>query len=101
MRRIWSTMPAETPGRRRRGRAEHSCRSDRRRPRARGERLIALDEALERLAALDQRLGQVVVCRYLGGLTEQETAAVLGVTERTVQRDWAKARGWLYQELNG
>jgi RNA polymerase sigma factor (sigma-70 family) len=62
--------------------------------------LLALDEALERLAALDRRLSQVVECRYFGGLTEQETAEVLGVTRRTVQRDWAKARGWLYLEMN-
>lgn len=67
----------------------------------RGDELLALDEALERLAALDRRLSQVVECRYFGGLTEEETAEVLGVTRRTVQRDWAKARGWLYQELAG
>jgi len=66
----------------------------------RGELLLALDEALERLAAVDRRLSQVVECRYFGGLTEQETADVLGVTRRTVQRDWAKARGWLYLEMN-
>jgi RNA polymerase sigma-70 factor, ECF subfamily len=66
----------------------------------RGEMLLALDEALDRLAALDRRLSQVVECRYFGGLTEQETAEVLGVTRRTVQRDWAKARGWLYLEMN-
>jgi RNA polymerase sigma-70 factor, ECF subfamily len=66
----------------------------------RGEMLLALDEALERLAVLDRRLSQVVECRYFGGLTEQETANVLGVTRRTVQRDWAKARGWLYLEMN-
>jgi RNA polymerase sigma factor (TIGR02999 family) len=67
----------------------------------RGEMLLALDEALDRLAELDRRLGQVVECRYFGGLTEQETAEVLGVTRRTVQRDWAKARGWLLLELSG
>ena len=66
----------------------------------RGEMLLALDEALERLATLDRRLSQVVEYRYFGGLTEQETADVLGVTRRTVQRDWAKARGWLYLEMN-
>jgi RNA polymerase sigma factor (TIGR02999 family) len=65
----------------------------------RGETLLALDEALERLAELDQRQSQVVECRYFGGLTEEETAEALGVTSRTVQRDWAKARGWLYLEL--
>ena len=42
----------------------------------------------------------MVECRYFGGLTEEETAEALGVTARTVQRDWAKARGWLYQELS-
>jgi RNA polymerase sigma factor (TIGR02999 family) len=66
----------------------------------RGETLLALDEALERLGALNGRLGQVVECRYFGGLTEEETAEALGVTARTVQRDWAKARGWLYMELS-
>jgi RNA polymerase sigma factor (TIGR02999 family) len=65
----------------------------------RGETLLALDEALERLAAKNERLSSVVECRYFGGLTEEETAETLGVTTRTVQRDWAKARGWLYLEL--
>jgi RNA polymerase sigma factor (TIGR02999 family) len=67
----------------------------------RGETLLALDEALERLAAVNGRLSQVVECRYFGGLTDEETAEALGVTARTVQRDWAKARGWLYLELHG
>lgn len=66
----------------------------------RGETLLAVDEALKRLASLNQRLSQVVECRYFGGLSEQETAEALGVTSRTVQRDWAKARGWLYLELS-
>ena len=61
--------------------------------------LIALDEALERLAALNPRLSQVVECRFFGGMTEEETAAALGVTDRTVRRDWVKAKGWLHQEL--
>lgn len=65
----------------------------------RGETLLALDEALERLGGLNPRLSQVVECRYFGGLSEEETAEALGVTARTVQRDWAKARGWLYLEL--
>jgi RNA polymerase sigma factor (TIGR02999 family) len=65
----------------------------------RGEMLLALDEALERLAALSRRMSQVVECRFFGGLTEDETAEALGVTSRTVQRDWAKARAWLYLEL--
>ena len=67
----------------------------------RAELLVALNEALERLAALDSRLAQVVECRYFGGLSEEETAAALGVTARTVRRDWVKARGWLHEELYG
>jgi len=65
-----------------------------------GEMLVALDEALERLAGLNERLSQVVECRFFGGLTEEETAEALGVTSRTVERDWAKARGWLHRELS-
>jgi len=65
----------------------------------RGETLVALDEALERLATVNQRLSQVVECRYFGGLTAEETAEALGVSARTVERDWIKARGWLQLEL--
>ena len=63
------------------------------------DELLALDDALDRLGALDPRLRQVVECRFFGGLTEPETAEALGVTTRTVQRDWARARAWLYGEL--
>ena len=63
--------------------------------------LVALDEALERLATLNPRLAQVVECRYFGGLTEEETAEALDVTSRTVRRDWVKARAWLTVELRG
>ena len=66
----------------------------------RSENLIALDEALTRLAALNPRLSHVVECRFFAGLTEEEIAEATGVTVRTVKRDWAKARGWLYQELS-
>jgi RNA polymerase sigma factor (TIGR02999 family) len=65
----------------------------------RGHDLIALDDALTRLAALDPRLGRVVELRFFAGLTEAEIAQLLGVTPRTVARDWVKAKGWLYQEL--
>ena len=66
----------------------------------RSENIIALDEALIRLATLNPRLSQVVECRFFAGLTEEEIAEATGVTVRTVKRDWAKARGWLYQELS-
>lgn len=60
--------------------------------------LIALDSALERL---EPRQRQVVEYRFFGGLEEREIAELLGVTTRTVQRDWVKARAWLYRELYG
>jgi RNA polymerase sigma factor (TIGR02999 family) len=65
-----------------------------------GEELVALDEALERLTAVDARLGQVVECRFFGGLTESETAEALGVSRRTVASDWVMAKGWLYRALS-
>jgi RNA polymerase sigma factor (TIGR02999 family) len=65
----------------------------------RAEALVALDEALHDLEELDPRLGQVVQYRFFGGLTEEETGEVLGVTARTVRRDWLKAKGWLYHRL--
>jgi RNA polymerase sigma factor (TIGR02999 family) len=54
--------------------------------------LLQLDDALQRLDAWEPRLARVVECRFFGGLTEAETAEALGVTVRTVQRDWVKAR---------
>jgi RNA polymerase sigma factor (TIGR02999 family) len=66
----------------------------------RAEMLLALDEALTRLSQMDERLGRVVECRFFGGMTEEETAAALGVTDRTVRRDWTKARLWLSAEMS-
>ena len=63
--------------------------------------LIALDEALNKLAALDERQCQVVQMRYFGGLKNEEIAAVLGVSVPTVKRDWAVARVWLRRALSG
>jgi RNA polymerase sigma factor (TIGR02999 family) len=65
----------------------------------RTEMLIALDQALTRLERLDERLCRVVEYRFFGGLSELETAAALGVTDRTVRRDWTRAKAWLYREL--
>jgi RNA polymerase sigma factor (TIGR02999 family) len=62
--------------------------------------LLALDLALEELAQLNERLARLVECRFFGGLTEEETAEVLGVNVRTVRRDWVKARGWLERALS-
>lgn len=63
------------------------------------ERMVELDEALQRLGALNPRLTQVVECRFFGGYSDLETANILGVTDRTVRRDWIKAKAWLYQAL--
>ena len=63
------------------------------------EELISLDAALARLESLDARMGRVVELRFYGGLTEPKVAELLGVTERTVRRDWVRAREWLYKEV--
>src|SRR5262245_29942125 len=62
--------------------------------------LVALDDALQALAAFDPRKSQVVELRYFGGLTVPETAEVLKVSEETVARDWRLARAWLLRELS-
>lgn len=65
------------------------------------DQLIDLDEKLDELAQLDERMAEVVILRFFGQMTVSATADALGVSERTVKRDWAKARGWLYKELKG
>jgi len=64
------------------------------------EHWIDLDGALDRLAALDSRQAHVVELRYFGGLTVEETAEVLGISAKTVKRDWSIARAWLRRELS-
>jgi RNA polymerase sigma factor (TIGR02999 family) len=61
--------------------------------------LLEVNEALTRLAALSPRLAQVVECRFFAGYGDKETAQALGLTDRTVRRDWIKARAWLRREL--
>ena len=65
----------------------------------RGSELIALDDALERLAGMDPRKARVIELRFFGGLSVAETAAVLQVSEDTVTRDWRLARAWLKAEM--
>ena len=68
-----------------------------------GERagqMLALDEALERLGRLNERLSQTVELRFFGGLTIDEISAALDVAPSTVKLDWQKARAWLYRELH-
>ncbi|MEM0962537.1 MAG: sigma-70 family RNA polymerase sigma factor [Bacteroidota bacterium] len=61
--------------------------------------LVALDDALAGLAAVDARAAQVVECRFFGGLSVEETAEALETSERTVKRDWQKARLWLVRTM--
>ena len=63
------------------------------------ERLLDIDRALDDLARSDARLARIVECRFFGGLSEQETADALGLSLRTAQRDWLKARAWLRERL--
>jgi RNA polymerase sigma-70 factor (ECF subfamily) len=65
----------------------------------RNEYLLALDEALARLATFDAQQSRIVELRFFGALTFEETAEVLGVSPKTVQRDWMMARAWLHREV--
>jgi RNA polymerase sigma factor (TIGR02999 family) len=62
--------------------------------------IIDLDEKLQELAELDERLADVVTLRFFGQMTIEDTAQALDVSPRTVKRDWSKARGWLFKEIN-
>jgi len=63
--------------------------------------LIALDHALTALAVVDERKSRVVELRFFGGLNIDETAAVIGVSPETIQRDWRMAKAWLLREMTG
>ena len=67
--------------------------------RERPDHLLALDEALERLAAVDERQARIVECRYFAGMSVEETASALGISPATVKREWVLARAWLNREL--
>jgi RNA polymerase sigma-70 factor (ECF subfamily) len=67
----------------------------------RSAELLALDEALEKLAAVDRRKAEVVEMRYFGGLTMEEIAEVLNIHVNTAKRDWSAARAWLFAALSG
>lgn len=66
-----------------------------------GDRMLALDEALSELETVDPRRARVVECRFFGGLSVEETAALLDVSTPTVKRDWRVARAWLAQAIEG
>jgi RNA polymerase sigma factor (sigma-70 family) len=63
--------------------------------------LLGLHDALERLAALDARKGQIVELKFFGGLTMDEIASAVDVSRATVEREWAFARAWLYRAISG
>jgi RNA polymerase sigma factor (TIGR02999 family) len=63
--------------------------------------VLDLDEALERLSGVEPRAARVVECRFFGGLSVEETAEVLGVSSRTIKRDWMLAKAWLFRQLHG
>lgn len=69
-------------------------------PQQREVNLVALDDALDSLAKLDERQSRMVELRFFGGLSIQETSEVLGVSAPTVKREWASARAWLYREIS-
>lgn len=66
----------------------------------RAPEILALDEALDKLAALDQRQSKIVELRFFAGMNEEEAGNALGISARTVKRDWRIARAWLFKELN-
>jgi RNA polymerase sigma factor (TIGR02999 family) len=66
----------------------------------RADTLVALDEALTRLAQFSSRLARIVELRFFGGLSEAEIGDLLQITDRTVRRDWVKARAWLHAEMS-
>jgi RNA polymerase sigma factor (TIGR02999 family) len=63
--------------------------------------IVALDEALGRLAAIDQQQSRIVELRFFSGLTVEETAEVLAISPATVKRDWSMAKAWLHREISG
>ena len=62
--------------------------------------ILEVDQALEQIRAIDERLEQVFECRYFAGLSEEESAEAMGVSVRTVQRDWRRAKAWLREALD-
>jgi RNA polymerase sigma factor (TIGR02999 family) len=70
-------------------------------PKTREVHLVALDDALNSLAKLDERQSRMVELRFFGGLSIEETSEVLGISAPTVKREWASARAWLYREISG
>lgn len=100
MRRILVDHARADQASKRGGRAETICLDESLLPAAtRAPEVLALDQALDQLALLDQRQAKIIEMRFFGGMTEEETGDVLGISVRTVKRDWQVARAWLFKEL--
>ena len=99
MRRILVDYARSRQYRKRGGGAEHVTLDDQRLALEPGRDLVALDDALAALAAIDERKSQVVEMRFFGGLTNEEAADILGVSAKTVMREWQLAKVWLLREL--
>jgi RNA polymerase sigma factor (TIGR02999 family) len=101
MRRILVDVARARQYRKRGADAEHVPLDERLASPEPGRDLVALDDALHALAALDERKARVVELRFFGGLSNDETAEALGVSAKTVMRDWQLAKAWLLRELSG
>ena len=102
MRRILVNHARDRAARKRGGNPERGSLSLVESPSGRPDvELIALEDALQRLASLDERKSKVVELKFFGGLTIEEIAEVLQVSEATVEREWAFARAWLYDAIEG
>jgi RNA polymerase sigma-70 factor (ECF subfamily) len=100
MRRILVDHARDRARDKRGGRVEFTSLGDKATAPASNVDVLALDEALDRLAALDQHQSQIVELRFFGGLTIEETADALGISPATVKRDWTWAKAWLHQQLS-
>lgn len=102
MRRLLVDLARAKGYRKRGGGVSDTCLDDARAAApVRPDELVALDEALVKLAEVDPRRSQVVELRFFGGLGVEETAEILNVSRHTVMRDWTLARTWLFRELRG
>ena len=102
MRRLLVNWARDRNRQKRGGAAAHTLPSESATPwsETRPETVLAVDAALSRLAETSERAELVVQCRYFGGLTIEETAEALGISESTVKREWLMARAWLERELS-
>ena len=69
-------------------------------PKKRVQEVIDIDDALKQLCKIHERWSRVVECKYFAGLKEDEIAEILGISVRTVERDWIRAKSWLYNHMN-